>query len=243
MTMPPTSLPPTSLLCEPDSIAAAYGGTRRRTTELLRTAGAEVGERTVPACPEWTVAELVAHLCGVCDDVMAGNIAAAGTDPWTEAQVEAFAGTPMLEILDHWDEVGPQVEALIPAVPPRPTSQMVFDATTHEHDLRGALGRPGGRDADAIRVGLGFLVVAVDGLIREHGLDGLEITAGDDVFTLGAGAPRVHLAGAPFELFRALGGRRTLDEVGALDWSADPAPYLDRLFGGLLRPPTVSLGE
>lgn len=234
---------PTNLLCEPDAIAAAYAGTRRRSTDLLRSADAGVGDRRVPACPGWTVTELVAHMCGVCVDVMAGNIAGAGTDPWTAAQVEALAGTPLAEILDHWDEVGPQVEALIPAVPAQGTSQMVFDVTTHEHDLRGALGQPGGRDADAIRVGLGFLLTAIDRLIREHGLDSLEVTAGTDVFTLGDGEPVVRLAADPFDLFRALGGRRTLDEVRALDWSADPAPYLDRLFGGPLRPPPASLAE
>lgn len=243
MTMPPTTTPPPNLLCEPDVIAAAYAGTRRRTTELLRAADAGVGDRLVPACPEWTVAELVAHMCGVCVDVLAGNIAGAGTDPWTAAQVEAFVGTPLPAILDRWDEVGPQVEVLLPAVPAQSTSQMVFDLTTHEHDLRGALDQPGGRDADAIRVGLGFLLTAIDGLIREHGLDGLEVTTGDEVLMVGDGDPRVQLNAAPFELFRALGGRRTLDEVRALDWSADPAPYLDRLFGGPLRPPTASLAE
>lgn len=236
-------MPSRSLLAEPDAIAAAYAGTRRRATELLRAAGPQVADRLVPACPHWTVTQLVAHMCGVCDDVLAGNIAEAGTDPWTEAQVEAYAGTPLLDIVEHWDEVGPQVEALIPAVPPRPTSQMVFDVTTHEHDLRGALRQPGGRDADAIRVGLGFLLVAIDGLIREHRLAGLEVTAGTEVFNLGGGEARVRLAAEPFDLFRSLGGRRTLDKVRALNWSADPSPYLDHFFGGLLRPPPEPLAE
>jgi hypothetical protein len=32
------------------------------------------------------------------------------------------------------------------------------------------------------------------------------------------------------ELFRARLGRRTVDEVCAYGWSADPAPYLDHWF-------------
>ena len=236
-------MPSRALLAKPDAIAAAYAGTRRRATELLRAAGPQVADRVVPACPEWTVAQLAAHMCGVCDDVLQGNITDAGSDPWTAAQVEAFAGTPLPGILDHWDEVGPQVEALIPAVPPRPTSQMVFDVTTHEHDLRGALDRPGGRDADAIVVGLGFLFWALDRAVRAADLDALEVTAANNVWTLGGGDPQVHLAGPPFELFRAFGGRRTLDQVRALDWSADPSPYLDAFLGGLLRPPAQPLPE
>jgi hypothetical protein len=43
----------------------------------------------------------------------------------------------------------------------------------------------------------------------------------------GTGAPAATLAGDPFELFRALSGRRSLDQVRALAWDGDPEPYLD----------------
>ncbi|MCB1016316.1 MAG: DinB family protein [Acidimicrobiales bacterium] len=237
------------MLADPDAVAAAYAGTRRRSTDLLREVGAgdDVAGRTVPACPEWTVAQLVGHMVGVCDDVLAGNIADAGSDPWTAAQVARAEGTPLADLLDHWDEVGPQVEALIPAVPPGPTSQMVFDVTTHEHDLRGTLDRPGARDSDGIDVGLGFLAKSLHRLIEAESLPSLEITTSGRVLTLGPVAEGseadLHLAGPAFEVFRAFGGRRTVDQVRALDWSADPAPVLDAFFGGVLRPPVEPLAE
>lgn len=236
------------ILADPETVAVAYAGTRTRSTELLRAAGPEaVAGLRVPACPDWTVAELAAHMVGVCDDVLAGNVADAGTDPWTAAQVERYTGTSLGALLDHWDEVGPQVEAVIPAIPPAPTSQMVFDVTTHEHDLRGALGRPGARDSDGLVVGFGFLSKSLDRLIQGADLPTLEITTSGRVLTLG-GVPdgeeaQVHLAGGLFDLYRAFGGRRTLAEVRALDWSADPSPYLDAFFGGILTPPTTPLGE
>lgn len=241
---------PPVMLAEPDAIAAAYTGTRTRSTALLRSAGEgdpEVADRVVPACPQWTVRQLASHLCGVCDDVLAGNVAEAASDPWTQAQVARYADTPLGEILDHWDEVGPQLEAVLPAVPPAPGAQMVFDATTHEHDLRGALGEPGARDSDGLVVGFGFLAKSLDRMIKAQGLPTLEITAANRVLTLG-GVPagteaEIHLAGSSFELFRAFGGRRTLDQVRALDWSADPSPYLDAFFGGILKPPTEPLDE
>ena len=170
------------MLADPAAIAAAYTGTRTRSTELLRTAGVDaVAEQVVPACPQWTVRQLASHMCGVCDDVLGGNVAEAGTDPWTDAQVARYADTSLADILDHWDEVGPQVEAVIPAVPPAPASQMVFDVTTHEHDLRGALDRPGARDSDSIVVGLGFLAKSLDRLIKAQGLPTLQITAANRV--------------------------------------------------------------
>ncbi len=236
------------ILAEPDAIAAAYGGTRRRSTELLRAAGGgEVADRAVPACPDWTVNQLLAHMVGVVDDVLAGNLDGAGSDPWTAAQVERLGTAPVAELLDHWDAVGPQLEAAIPLVPPAPASQMVFDVTTHEHDLRGALGVPGAHDSDGLAVGFGFLAKSLDRLIKGAGLPTLEITTSGRVLTLG-GVPdgeeaQVHLAGPLFDLFRSFGGRRTLDQVRALDWSADPTPYLDAFFGGILKPPPTPLDE
>jgi hypothetical protein len=35
------------------------------------------------------------------------------------------------------------------------------------------------------------------------------------------------VAADPFELFRALSGRRSLDQVRALAWVGDPEPYLE----------------
>lgn len=236
------------ILAEPDAIAAAYGGTRRRSTELLRAAGADaVGDRVVPACPAWTIHQLVSHMVGSVDDVLAGNVDGAATDPWTAAQVERSAATSTAALLDHWDEVGPRLEAALPHIPPAPASQIVLDVTTHEHDLRDALGEPGARDSDGITVGFGFLAKSLDRLIRTNGLPTLEITTNGRVLTLG-GVPdgeeaQVHLAGPQFELFRSFGGRRTLDQVRALDWSADPSPYLDAFFGGILKPPATPLDE
>ena len=181
-----TLLPDTTLLLEPDAIATSYGSTRRRITTLLRTAGPdEVANVTVPACPEWTVTQLAAHVCGVCDDILAGNIAAAGTDPWTAEQVESYADTPLATILDRWDEVGATIEDLMPAFPTLPASQVVFDTTTHEHDFRGALTEPGARDSDGIVAGLGFLLTALDRVVRAQDLPTLGVRAGDHAWKVG----------------------------------------------------------
>ena len=45
----------------------------------------------------------------------------------------------------RWNETGPVVESLAAGFPPPAAAQMVFDAGTHEQDIRGALGDTGGR--------------------------------------------------------------------------------------------------
>jgi hypothetical protein len=42
----------------------------------------------------------------------------------------------------------------------------------------------------------------------------------------GFGSPAVAVAADPFELFRALSGRRSLAQVRALAWDGNPEPYL-----------------
>ena len=74
--------------------------TRERVSALVRGAGDEAGQRVVPACPRWTVRDVVAHLTGVCDDILAGRLDGVATDPWTDAQVARRAGRPVEDILD-----------------------------------------------------------------------------------------------------------------------------------------------
>ncbi len=45
---------------------------------------------------------------------------------------------------------------------------------------------------------------------------------------LGAGGGP-HWRGTAFELYRALMGRRTPDQIAAMDWTGDPAPVLPAL--------------
>ena len=66
---------------------AAYAGIRTRVGDLVRDLAPGVADETgVPACPEWTVTETLAHLVGVTVDIVEGNIAEAGTKPWADAR-------------------------------------------------------------------------------------------------------------------------------------------------------------
>jgi Mycothiol maleylpyruvate isomerase N-terminal domain len=68
------------------TVGRTYAESRRRITDLVAGLGQEA-ERPVPTCPAWSVRDVIAHLAGVCADILAGNLAGIGTDAWADAQV------------------------------------------------------------------------------------------------------------------------------------------------------------
>ena len=187
----------------------------------------------VPGCPEWSVTDAMAHVRGVCVDVLDGNIAAAGTKSWADLHVERFASLGLAAVIGRWNEVAPTVEELGPAFPPQAAAQFVFDATIHEQDIRGALGRPGARDASGVLVGLAFLGTSLDQYVREHHLPSLALRSPEWSMVAGDGPVEVEVEveASSFELLRSFGGRRSADQFRSLAWTGDPTPYLGMLDG------------
>src|SRR5437870_9772480 len=140
------------------TIGKTYAEGRRRITQLMQEAGDAGAQTPVPTCPGWTVHDVVAHVTGVCTDILAGNIAGVATDPWTDAQVKARRDRSTGEVLAEWSDAAPQVEAFAENLPGRTGAQWVLDLTTHEHDIRTALGRAGARESAGVAVGAEFMV-------------------------------------------------------------------------------------
>jgi uncharacterized protein (TIGR03083 family) len=211
-----------------DGIGSVYAAGRARVTELVTSLDPEQEKTPVPACPEWCVHDVVAHLAGVCADVMAGDIEGVATDPWTAAQVERRRDVPLDEIVKEWSETAPQVEAMAEHFPGRSAEQWVFDLTTHEHDIRGALSQQGARDSDALAVGLDFLVsMGMAASVQARGLPPLGVQAGGREWTIGGDSDAANrLEAEPFELFRAMAGRRSAAQIRSYRWTGDPDVYL-----------------
>ena len=170
-----------------DSVEA-YSNARRRITDLLRAHGDAGAKQRVASCPNWTVREVASHLVGVTADALAGNLQDAGTDPWTEAQVDKRRGLSLEQILAEWDETGPQLEKAI-AGAGSAANQLVFDTATHEHDIRHALDAPGAQDADSTHIALDFAIEVWSGNLTNEGFEPLRLNAGNKTVVAGVGDP------------------------------------------------------
>jgi uncharacterized protein (TIGR03083 family) len=200
-------------------VGGAYRGVRERITAMLSPIDPSAWEQLVPHCPEWTIRQTLAHLVGVVDDAVNGNLAGAGTDEWTKIQVDKRADISGPQLLEDWNTFAPFVEERFTKIG-LAGAQGVFDVVTHEHDLRFAFNQPGARDSDAVWVGIAFIQNRMSAKIAlEMVLDEIEVPCPDVT-------PMLTLESTPFDALRTFSSRRTETEIRALKWSADPVAVL-----------------
>lgn len=239
------------------SSVALYDAARLRIVELVRDAGAAAAA-PVPACPGWTVGDVVAHLAGGLGDFLARRFDGVESGEWGERQVRDRHGRSVEENLAEWDThraaAGPLFDSPMAGV-------LVAEIVSHEHDIRAALNRPGAREDEAVRAALERPLEEIDRKMREAGLPTLRIVVDGPVsdarepsertahgeylaserrsehsgtaVILGDGQPARTLRVSAFELLRSVGGRRSQAQVRALDWDGDPEVDVFALFGGL----------
>src|SRR5215207_854592 len=171
-----------------DEVGEAYRGVRMRVGELVVTCDDPTLAIPAPATPEWTVHDLLAHLVGVTADIVSGNLDGVGTDAWAAAQVEARRGATGDDLLTEWTEHGPAVEEMAGQFG-RAAGQLVSDAVTHEHDVRGAFGAPGARDSDAVALSFGFLGLSLTEQLDATERGALVVHHDGTTDTVGTGEP------------------------------------------------------
>jgi uncharacterized protein (TIGR03083 family) len=205
---------------EPD-LPVLYRAARERVTGLVAGLGDSALGTRVAACPAWTVRDVLAHLAAIAEDAVGGRLTGPPTDDVTAAQVARFRGRGIAAVLATWAAAAPQFEQVIGRFAVWPA---MIDVVSHEHDIRGALGRPGARGSDAVWHAAGWLLAGLRSPVP------LRIVVEDAEFLAGpAGEPALELTTTRFEALRWRMGRRSRDQLAALGWSGDPAPVLDHL--------------
>lgn len=195
----------------PDELYDAYCGVRTRVRAAVESTSAAALDARCPATPAWRVHDVLAHLVGVPNDVLAGRIEGVATDPWTQAQVDARRDTSAADMLDAWDADGVAMEPLFAVVGFERFGQMLFDALTHENDLCHALGVAADRENLGVDCAFDWLV-AVAGAFRG---DPLRVRTGRDDVVIGPGEPVATIDLTRFEFVRASSGRRSRAQVTA----------------------------
>lgn len=203
----------------------------RENISILLAEHPGAGELTVPACPQWTVRDLLAHVTEICDRV----ITRFGGEPCPVPET-----APVAELLRLWNERGPEADTLLAADGDGKSRGdiMVMDAFTHELDLRYALGAPLPEAHAAWLRGFEVLVSGLGASLKEHGLPGMRIETEGATWIAGTEPVAAVLSGPPVALYRSLAGRRSPAQIAALDWLGDPEPWLRAFSWGPFAPPS-----
>ena len=239
-----------------DRLGRIYVETRERIIEVVTDGRAS---EPVPACPEWTVHDVLAHLSGLCVDIVTGRLTSVpdDVDDLSARQVDERKLRTKDDVIAEWRDFGGKMAETIDVFPGRYGPQLVADVNVHEHDIRGALGQPGSRASEGIDVAIEYLVDAiVQPAFIAFGLDPLELHIGDRAYVVASDGPATYnedqwkialtaeephgktvavgpsglVTIEPFEFFRAVTGRRSAAQIQAYDWRVGPEPYL-RIFG------------
>ncbi|MFF5986701.1 FAD-dependent monooxygenase [Prauserella flavalba] len=225
--------------------AWAYEDGQHRVRTLIEGAEPRALTKQVPACPEWTVRDLLAHLTGVVEDSERGAYFSAAADAWqdpaiagererwTEGHVRRRAGQDVPSVLGDFDEAtrrfltglrrgtGPVARG-----PAWLLTAPVADLAVHLDDLCEALGVPVDDDTAVSRLGFAVYRGWLRARIVRAGLPALWLSDGVEQWVLGDGEPAAGVTAPRHELFRAITGRRGATRIRGLAWTGDPEPFL-----------------
>jgi uncharacterized protein (TIGR03083 family) len=213
---------------------AEWTAARQRVADVVTST--DRAELRVPACPDWTVRQLLAHMVGLGTDVVAGDEPDDHNSAWTQRQVDERADATVADLLAEWDANADRIRGWMAENGARPLGDVII----HEQDLRGAVGVPGAQDTDGLhairdRMAAGF-GQAVDGR------PGIALVSPTWSWPADTGDAAVVLEASEFDLARALMSRRSEAQLRAWTVRGDVGPYLDA-FAALGSLPENDLNE
>jgi uncharacterized protein (TIGR03083 family) len=169
----------------------------------------------VPATPEWTVQQVLAHLAGGPSDGVAGRMDGAPGRSWTARHVAEREGRSPAELVA---EIRGNVAPVTALVDGNPRPAIVWDVAVHHADLHEALGL-GRLDDDLWRP---VLDAVAPGVLASAPV---ALRVGDA--TYGAGGEDASVPA--YELFRAIFSRRSRTQMAAWGSPAMTSGQLDEL--------------
>jgi uncharacterized protein (TIGR03083 family) len=205
-----------------------YEAERRALLDLVRSLPDEQLHRTVPATPAWTVHDVVAHVVGITADLNAGRFGTDAPDTWTAQQVQSRSDRSVADLAQEWDAEAPRFREGLALFGYEMGSHFLGDLVQHVADVHHALGRPRRPDDDeALVVALDFYLDSFHQSLLDAGVGTVVAVIDGERWELGAGEVVAEVTVGRFELFRALGGRRSAAQIRSLTWTGD----VDRVAG------------
>ena len=197
---------------------------QERVIELVGELPVERTRVRVPACPDWTVRDLLSHMVGLGADVVAGDEPDDHNETWTARQVQVRRDRDVAELIAEWTEIAEPLRDWMRANGTRPLGDVII----HEQDLRGALGVSGAQDTPGLhaireRFAPRFAARVADlppiALVGDRWRWTSSGQVGDAAVVVRAG---------DFDLSRALLSRRSAAQLYGWTTHGDISPYLNR---------------
>jgi len=208
----------------------SYRQVRSNVLELLDEMPPDA-DPVVPACPGWTVRELVAHLVGVSATAI-GRLSG-----WPSVQPSSSSDMGVPELLETWEQLGAEADLLLADQGGRSGNILVMDAFTHELDVRYAIGAELPSEHPAFPGAFEVLANGFAAAVSDHGLPALVLSTGSTQWTVGEGEPAAAVTAPRYDLYRSLAGRRSHQQITALDWERDSHRWLPAFTWGPFTPP------
>jgi hypothetical protein len=196
----------------------------------------------VPACPEWSIHALLAHVVAMPMAIAAGEIpdeviGGGDPNPWLARLVEANVDRPVIDLARWWASDDETLSATVEGA-----GLLLADLFTHEGDLHGAIGSRAHRATAELDSQLDAALAGLQKDIAEAGLPPIGVDNGTERRISADGDPGWVLRTDFWTAHRALNSRRTPDELLAMDHEGDPARYFE-VMNHHLPFPDGSLGE
>lgn len=226
-------------------VVEIYEQLRRELSELVADLEPPALELQVPATPDWSIRDVVAHLAADASYVISGDFpreffeafgdaeAVVVLNRWTARQVEERQDRSLEEILQEWKTSATELAGMMRGETPWPEGNVPFadrvlvtDAAVHQQDIFGALGIERARDSVPIKIALSGYIATMGWRLAPAGIPPLRFDLGDKSYTAGEGEPGATVRASRFELFRAMSGRRSPEQIAAYGWDGDPEPYI-----------------
>jgi uncharacterized protein (TIGR03083 family) len=201
-----------------------YLDSARRVQELVTRLDDAILNRRTPACPDWTVRDILAHLAGAAASFGTESFAGVGTEPWTREHVETRRDVALAAVLAEREACTPRLLALAEDSPG--WLPVVHDALTHEADIRGAVGAP---QLPADVLAAAFPLIART-LPRQLGkLGNVEVVVDGQPHRLGDGEPELVVDTEMFEFWRGWFGRRSPAQLRSWVRTGDAQAFAEAL--------------
>jgi mycothiol maleylpyruvate isomerase-like protein len=220
-----------------EELFAAYSNTRARMLELATSLTPSDLRRTVPACPLWTVFDLMAHVVSMPAAIGRGESPPGPVGDWLQGLVEARRSQSVVALTEEWLSLDGSISAILNG----PGGVLFGDLAVHEHDLRGAIDAAD-HTALEVEVMLPRTLAGFAKPLRQAGLGAIAVRHDDRMWRSHDTEPGWTLDVTPWEATRAVNSRRTAVELRTLPHDGDVEPYL-AILDAHLPLPTTSLNE